>query len=99
MKRVYRTQGAAALVIVLSVFLSACKQQSNEPDSSTEEVNPDKPNANDLIRAQAIGGDPTKINTFQHVVESGDGGFYFQGSIDGQDVIGKLNQSGSVVWT
>ncbi len=99
MKHVYLILRAAALVIVVTVFLPACKEQSNEPELSTEELNPDKPNANHLILAEAIGGDPAKSSTIYQIVESGDGGFYFHGSIDGYDVIGKFNQGGTVAWT
>jgi hypothetical protein len=99
MRRFSRTTSASVLFVVLIAFLPACKEESSEPDSSTGEVNPDKPNANGLIRAETIGGDPAKASTFYHIIESGDGGFYFQGSIDGHDVSGKLDQSGSVVWS
>lgn len=83
------------------ISLQSCKKEATAPESETpqEEVNPNKPNANQLILSQKISGDSTKGSTIYEIIDAVDGGFFFTGRMNSYNVVGKLNQLGNELWT
>lgn len=98
----YHLQQVVLGIMLGAALIFSCKQQVGEPEQPgvpEEALNPDKPNANHLIRTQATGGDSTKSSSIYEMIDAGDGGFYFLGVIDGYRVIGKFDLQGQVVWS
>ena len=89
------------LVIMLFSLGTGCKESPQAPPDEPiveEEVNPNIPNANELIISQRLLGDADKISNIWEIMDSGDGGFYFRGDYNNEYAIGKLDQAGQEVW-
>lgn len=96
------------LVLLVIVAFVACQKEaavkpssnnSTPVDNTTEKVNYNKPTGNSLILNQRLIGDTTKSNTIHRILEAGDGGFYFVGVQESNNVVGKLSASGTYLWT
>jgi hypothetical protein len=93
----------AALFIILFSIGAGCKEAAQdppyEPPTGTGEVNPNKPNANDLITHQIVFGDPEKQSSIWEIIDSGEEGFYFRGYYNNRYALGKLDPNGQEIWT
>jgi uncharacterized membrane protein YgcG len=94
-------------LLVIVAFVACQKEEAVKPssnnstpvDNTTEKVNDNKPTGNSLILNQRLIGDTTKSNTIYRILEAGDGGFYFLGLQESNNVVGKLSASGIYLWT
>lgn len=94
------------VLLVIVAFVACQKEEAVKPSSNntpvnntTEKVNYNKPTGNSLILNQRLIGDTTKSNTIHRILEAGDGGFYFVGVQESNNVVGKLSASGTYLWT
>ena len=93
-----------AITLVATVVLSVgggCKTPTDESaDVSTdqENLNPNKPNANQLITQQRLLGDSDKATSIWEIIDSNDGGFLFRGYYNNRYAIGKLDVTGQESW-
>ena len=93
----------AACALAVSLLLAAlvccgCEDTTQNPADGDSAVNPDKPNANDLVIGEAVIGDPGEKSSIWAIIDAGDGGFYFRGYYHGRYAVGKLGSAGQSVW-
>lgn len=85
-------------VCIACIMLGSCSKSQPAQPISTSEVNPDKPNGNGRIQAQAVFGDPTKSSTIARMTVVGGTSYYFYGTRDGQGGVGRISSSGALQW-
>jgi hypothetical protein len=95
----WRRNAVAVLTVCLLCALAAgCSNESVEgPDDETY-VNPDKPNANDLIMYQATLGDAERGSYIGSLIAEPGEGYYFAGRYDSDNGIGLLSSTGAISW-
>ncbi len=90
----------SVILLFISVIFS-CKKDDDitEPDNNdTTTINEVEPTGNDLINFQTVFGNENTQNSIYQMKSDDNGDFYYSGIKDGNNVIGKLNTSGSIIW-
>jgi hypothetical protein len=87
------------LILLNIFFIWSCKEEITFLEPPTQEINPNKPNANSLIISQNISGDSSKGSSIYQIIDAGDGGFLLTGVLNSYNIVGKFNQSGGTIWT
>jgi len=91
----------AASVIMLFSIMTGCEDAIQDPpDDSGDDprVNPNPPNANEMIVHQTLIGDADEWTSIWHIIDSGDGAFYFRGFYRDRYALGKLDDTGQEEW-
>lgn len=91
-----------ALFLILS-FLTSCidfdtfdyDEYDHEYDDIHNELDP---NANQLILDESIYGHPDKETSIDGMVPADDGGYFFFGIFNLENMVGKISASGSILW-
>ncbi|UCF04140.1 MAG: hypothetical protein JSV33_09305 [bacterium] len=86
------------LLTFLMIQLTSCEETIQPTDQSGENVNPNKPNANNLIVQETVLGDADKYSTIYEIIDAGDDNFLFRGYYHNRYAIGKLDRNGLLVW-
>lgn len=88
---------ALRVLTVLVLALLGCEDPT-EPPPVMPPTNTDQPNANALVTAHRIVGDPTKGTSFYDLMDMEDGTFLVSGILDGRRFLSRLQNDGTPMW-
>lgn len=82
-----------SIVLTFISIIFSCKKE--DEIISTSEI---EPTGNDLINYQTTFGDENLQSSIIQMKSDDNGSFYYHGMVNGNNVIGKLNTNGSIIW-
>jgi hypothetical protein len=88
---------ALSLLCALGILSIGCSEE-NVTDPEEAFVNPDKPNANSRVVYENTLGSPTEFTFIEHLEPGGSTGFFFEGFLNGETGVGRLDPLGNLVW-
>lgn len=80
---------------ILFVYLSSCQKEVAEVANLPQEF---KPNGNEILTTEKLIGEDKQHSSFEKAIDDGLGNFYFAGYINEQNVIGKIDKQGFIIW-
>lgn len=83
------------LFITLLLYLTSCQKEDVAISNPPQEF---QPNGNEILTIEKLIGEDKRHSSFEKVIDDGLGNFYFTGYINEQDVIGKVDKQGFVIW-
>ena len=87
------------MIFAAGAIVAGCSDNTVEgPDDEDEVLNPDKPNANDLVVSQTTLGDTEKGSYITYLIPDPSGGYYFAGRYDSDLGVGRLSTHAALYW-
>ncbi|TAE01520.1 MAG: hypothetical protein EAZ97_03270 [Bacteroidetes bacterium] len=75
--------------------MTSCQKEVAEVANPPQEF---KPNGNEILTTEKLIGEDKQHSSFEKAIDDGLGNFYFAGYINEQNVIGKIDKQGFIIW-
>jgi hypothetical protein len=83
------------LLTVLLIHFTSCQKDDVSIANPPQEF---QPNGNEILTTEKLTGEDKRHSSFEKVIDDGLGNFYFAGYINEQNVIGKIDKQGFIIW-